>query len=404
MSDRELERRLRALRRSPAPPGLEARLMEGVPRGIRRSRTTGRAGRWWIMARVGLATGALATLIWGAYALLGPKTVGVSWAEKLEPVARASGETGAVRVVERVRSRPGEDFTDVELAGDLIRVEAWVRWPRGDGDPGRVRIEKPGLTYTFDGQEATWYRPDRREASRSPAQGFRMDLFWPEAWLRHLMAMPTDEAEVIANGEGSGGGRLALRWKGPDVKGRAPRFFEEFDREVEVTWDPLTRRLTGFSRWVTYQGRRVLYSELVSVDYPGDISEEVFRQQLPADVRWVKLSDAAAALNSLGPREVAETFWRAAIKGDWETVAVFCPSPSTIDWLKENRPLELLELGEPSRDGVYCGVYVPYKVRYAGPGTDGGGVPSPDGGVIRTSRLALRNDNSYKRWVEDGGI
>jgi hypothetical protein len=351
-----------------------------------------------------MAMGAVAGLIWGAFSLFGPTAVGVSWAERLESVASASGETGAVRIVERVRTRPGEDFGFVERHGDLIQVEAWVRWPRGNGDRGRARVEKPGLVYTFDGQEAISYYPNRPEAYRAPAERYRMDLFWPEAWLRHLMALPEKNAEVVANAETNGAGRLVLRWKGPEVAGREPSFFEEFDREIEVTWDSTTRRLTGFNRWVLYQGERILFSELVAVDYSGDFSEEMFRQQVPSDVPWGKLADAPAVLNALGPREVADLFWRSAIAGDWETVAVFCKSPATIAWLQKNRPVELLELGEPLRTGAYGGVYVPYKVRYAGSGTDGGGVPSPAGGVIREHRMALRNDNEFKRWVEDGGI
>ena len=356
------------------------------------------------MARVGMAMGVAAGLIWGAFSLFGPKAVGVSWAEKIESVAIASGETGAVRIVERVRTRPGEDFDFVEPRGDLIQEEAWVRWPRGNGDRGRARVEKPGLIYTFDGHEAISYYPNRPEAYRAPAERYRMDLFWPEAWLRHLTALPDKDVEVVANEERDGGGRLVLRWKGPQVTGREPSSFEEFDREIEVTWDLTTRRLTGFKRWVLYQGERILFSELVAVDYPGDFPEETFQQQIPSGVPWGKLADAPVALNALGPREVADLFWRSAIAGDWGTVAVFSPSPATIAWLQKNQPVELLELGEPFSTGAYGGVYVPYKVRYAGSATEGGGVPSPAGGVVREHRLALRNDNEFKRWVEDGGI
>ena len=93
-----------------------------------------------------------------------------------------------------------------------------------------------------------------------------------------------------------------------------------------------------------------------------------------------------------GPREVAEALFGAARRGDRERVEMLCPSPAMVAWLvdKDNRPVEILYIGEPFRAGQYAGVYVPYKVRF--------------GSEVREHNLALRNDNPESRWVFDGGI
>jgi hypothetical protein len=53
--------------------------------------------------------------------------------------------------------------------------------------------------------------------------------------------------------------------------------------------------------------------------------------------------------------------------------------------------LELLELGESFKSGMYPGEFVPYKIKL------------PDG-TIETHNLALRNDNKNKVWMVDGGF
>ncbi len=78
------------------------------------------------------------------------------------------------------------------------------------------------------------------------------------------------------------------------------------------------------------------------------------------------------------------------IRGDWQTVALFCPYPATIEWLQKTQPMELIRLGEPITKASYPGVFIPYTVRYQD--------------RTREHRAALRNDNDAHRWIIDGGI
>jgi hypothetical protein len=434
MSKSQLERRLRALR-SPAPsPGLEKRLLETIPERLASRHSPRQRESWWrdagrvrTMTRIGLATTGAAVVIWGLVSLFHPGVVQTSWAEMIRNVSVASSESPCVHLVMQTRTKPGEEFSYVNLGGDLQRIEAWVVWPDGAngggaagiagaaggtgapgnagvagnvGGRGRVRMEKSDLIYLFDGKETVYYRPQQREGHRYPGGQPNYEEFWPAAWLRQLSGLPSDGAEVVSRDEGGPTGRMVLRFKGVLVEGRSPAWFEEYDREVEVEWETASHRLIGFKRWVISKGERVLFSDLESIDYPPFLGDETFRLDLPADTRWVALAEAPATLSDLSPREVADRFWRAACAGEWETVALFCPSPATIDYLRTLRPTELVSLGEPFHAGVYAGVYVPYRVRVSG-----SGAPAEKfSGGVKEQNLALRNDNAYKRWVIDGGI
>ena len=87
---------------------------------------------------------------------------------------------GAVHLVMRMLGREGEDFSFVNLDGEMTKVEAWIEWPRMPGDPGRARVDKPDRIRQFDGTETVVYFPERDEAYRFEASGVNLELFWPE--------------------------------------------------------------------------------------------------------------------------------------------------------------------------------------------------------------------------------
>jgi len=310
----------------------------------------------------------------------------------LLPVADASGLARAVHVVMNVRTSDREDFDFVNLEAGMTRVEGWIRWPAGSDDRGRMRLDNGSRVYTFDGITTTYYITTTNEAWRSGGGRPKLDLLWPAAWLEGILQLQ-DGASIVAREEVGGQERLRLHWSAPDLHGRAPAFFDDFEREVELTWDLATKRLTGYTRWVVVDGERRLFSEVASIEYVDQVDEGLFSQVLPADVRWVQLRPASPEIDALPAREAARRFWTAAVAGDWETVRIFCPSPAMVDWLRNARPSELIQLGEPFESGGYPGVYIPYEIRF-------GGLSGP----VRKGNLAMRRDNERGRWVYDGGI
>jgi hypothetical protein len=342
-----------------------------------------------------MAAASAAVIVMGwlmAGLVLGPGVTTSSFAATLEPVAAATSRVNAAHVVLRMLTREGEDFSYVNLDGQLERVEAWVEWPLRPEDPGRARIDKLDRIYRFDGEETIFYHPKRNEAYRGEGRGVDLDLFWPGAWVRQIQSLPDDSVEVVAHEEKDSMGWLVLREKGASIEPLEPSFLGDFDRETEVEWDLKTRRLTGLKRWVYVDGERRLFSELVSIEYLPSLDDRFFELELADDVRWGGVKKAPIELATLGPKEVARTVFDAALRGDRTTLEVFCGSPNMVDFLLDDRhrPTEILFIGEPFQVGGYHGVYVPYKVRF--------------GSDVKQFNLALRNDNEHRRWLFDGGI
>jgi hypothetical protein len=339
------------------------------------------------MARAAAAVVVLGFVGWIAAILLGgPPTL----AAVLEPVAEATGRVKAVHVVMRMLTGDGEDFSYVNLEGDPRPVEAWVRWPVMPGDPGQARIDKEDRVYSFDGVETVFHHPLRNEAFRGRGAGVGIDLFWPAAWLRHMRDVPPGDVEILDDGRSRGQAWVLFRERGVDTAGLEPSFLGEFDRETEVVWNLDNHLLEGLRRWVYHNGERVLFSEIVTIEYPDSLDEATFRLDLPEDVRWGGVKEAPIELLDLGPREVARRLFEAAERGDRDELELFCPSPMMVDWLLEQRPIEILFLGDPFRSESGPQVFVPYRVRF--------------GDHVKEFNLALRNDNAQRRWVYDGGI
>ncbi len=103
-----------------------------------------------------------------------------------------------------------------------------------------------------------------------------------------------------------------------------------------------------------------------------------------------------------GPKAVALGFWQAAVAQDWDTMCSYGPAGNIgfdyctilIRHFEQDRPVELLHLGEPFAEGPYPGVFVPYRVRFS----------SDRGSRVKEFRMAVRNDNPQGRYVVDGGI
>jgi hypothetical protein len=392
MERNELERRLREIREPAPSPELQTRLEQGIPDSTRRPETGWGPRRIPMFAKLAATVAMLGGVAWvSVMMLVGPASPPLL-AAVLEPIVLATERVGAVHLVVRILGRDGEDFSFVNLKGEMGEVEAWIEWPEMPGDPGRARVAKRDRIRQFDGTETIVYFPGRNEAYRHAASGVNLELFWPAAWVRHIQNLPTPGVEIVSHEESSGRGRLVLRERGADTTPLEPSFLGDFDRETQIEWDLKTNLLLGLKRWVYHDGERRLFSELVSIDYLDTLPLATFKLELPSDVRWGGVKAASIELLDQGPREVADGLFEAARRGDREMVVMLCPSPALVDWLlaEDNQPTEILYIGEPFRAGEYAGVYVPYKIRF--------------GSEVKEHNLALRNDNADNRWVIDGGI
>jgi RNA polymerase sigma factor (sigma-70 family) len=105
----------------------------------------------------------------------------------------------------------------------------------------------------------------------------------------------------------------------------------------------------------------------------------------------------SVAPQTTGPQQVAQAFFDALGKGDWQTVAQLCPPGTRVaeifnDRVKEELTgLAVVNLGKPFTQAGYPGVFVPYEIRFKN-------------GELKKFRLAVRQDNPERRWYWDGGL
>ncbi len=394
VSPKQLARRLGTVSSPRAPADLAERLQRQIPGEFRAPLEASETRSW--LGSLGIKTWATAA---GAVALAAVLVVilyrpSQAYAAMLRQVAAATDRVGAVHLVLEGLYRQGEDFSFVNLNGKPQQLEIWIEQSTGDERAGRMRVDKADRVYSFDGHEAIFYDRRGNQALRK-ARGF-VDgrLMWPAAWVREILAAEEQDTEVISLDTSGPICQLVLRRSGAEMNGKAPSFFADFERRIEIEWDRHTKRLAGLRRYVLDDGEWVLFSKVIAIEYEERFDDEVFAVELPDDVRWIGLEKGPDGVDELGPKEVAQRFWQAAKDGDWTTLKLFCPSPAMIDWLQENRPVQILELGEPYRAGNYPGVFVPYRVKFR----------KGDQEWVKQHDLALRKDNEYGRYVYDGGI
>ncbi len=95
----------------------------------------------------------------------------------------------------------------------------------------------------------------------------------------------------------------------------------------------------------------------------------------------------------LGPVEVTEIVLTAWKHQQWDRIRPFCDSEALIDWMRADRLVEFTITGPPE-GANYAGYKVPCELVFEG----------LFGTRSRRTHLALRNDNTMKRCVYDGGL
>lgn len=314
----------------------------------------------------------------------------VSLAYALTPVVETlEGATG-LHFVGAVRSRAGEPFNYVAVDAPLQDQEIWIEM--GPYGPTRMRLEKPDRVFTFDGDTTRFVNRRTGEYAESPGGHVPGQLIDPQLWLHGLIDRYGDAVKIETREINDGRDiEATVVETGVPVEGREPAFWNEFDRRTEIRWDRETNRLLEMRRTIEDGRRDLLVAEIRRVEYFDDLDGDLFRAAIPDGAGRIEVIEAGEEFSRLGPGEVAREFWTAAAAGDWDRLRIFCPSPALIDSFKDNRPVEIVEIGEPFRTGGYAGWYVPYRVRFAD-------------GRERDHNLALRNDNAWGRYVYDGGI
>jgi hypothetical protein len=321
--------------------------------------------------------------------ILGPTTP-VAFAGVLQPVVAGTSDAAAVHYILHRLTRESEDFSFVELDGPGLTVDVWVEAPPSAGAPARFRMSKADREVAYDGRQTLLHMIATNEAYRSEGLNTRGSALWPARWIRELRERPGDRVKQLLYEEVDGEARLVFSEPGADTSPLPKAFLGDYERETELRWSLDNHALTSLKVWVLVDGERVLYSELLAIEYLPSVQPEWFQIALPEGVRFGGVKDGSPADNALGPVGVARGLFEAAQRKDRFFLETYVPSPSVVDWAMQAPEFEILYVGEPFRTARYAGVYVPYKIRVDG--------------EIKEWQLALRNDNPECRWVFDGGL
>ena len=161
------------------------------------------------------------------------------------------------------------------------------------------------------------------------------------------------------------------------------------------TFDAETNLLETLEVYVHTDGEDVMVLQITDIEYNLEIDPTLFALELPEDVIWSEQPRELAdneKYQQMGPRETAQAFFQACADENWDEVLKFRPTSAAPQWLKDKYGgLEIVNIGEPFKSGLYAGWFVPYEVRLKS-------------GGIRKFNLAVRNDNPAKRYVQDGGL
>jgi outer membrane lipoprotein-sorting protein len=374
---------------------MKAIIAEAARESVLESRTRWRCRGWpkWVAA----VSAAVLLLLMLAMLRVGK---GGSRAAEVKLLAQSVDVMSNVRTVHmigRMRTLAGDNFELVGTDYEFVPLELWREYD----NPPRWRVEKTGRVVVMDGQSSLLYVPGRNMAMKgTPETGFvewLPPLLSPETILQAELAAArqgTAEAKLV---ESEGILTLTVRRKArgdfanPWAKDRS---IQESDHICVYRFDAATKRLEGLQVIMTEGAKDVSVLELTDFRYNESFPPSLFALQLPSDVHWAlnatDLRPAPATLT--GPGEVAEYFFDALAREDWDAVLEVLPFSRADDRFRQTYGgLQVVSIGQPFKSGLYPGYFVPYKIRLRD-------------GSTREWKLSVRNDNPTHRWTVDGGF
>jgi hypothetical protein len=324
----------------------------------------------------------------------------------LQNAVNAVSDLWSVHMKARMRTRPGDNFSNIGLDYDFVDIEMWKR----TNEDGLVqwRVEKPGRVLLMDGQSTIMLMG--RNYARLEERPLPLGCF--DSWSGRLLNVQglldnelqkakniPDRAISLWREEVDGRDKVVLN---VDITTDVPeddylrnKFIHDSDYLKMYRFDAQTKLLEGLQIYVHTPDKDVLIFEVTEIEYNIEIDDSIFALELPEDMIWYEKPEILPdneKYQQMGPREMAQAFFQACADENWDEILKFKPSSEVPQWLKDKYGgLEIISIGEPFKSGSYSGWFVPYEVRLKS-------------GGIQKYNLAVRNDNPAKRYVQDGGL
>ena len=302
-----------------------------------------------------------------------------------------------------VRTTPEESFSYINMARRFIRHTMAV-----DPQTGRWSLEKSGRKAVNDGQYIWQWIPQQEYGWKN--DGTAVGVIDDFAFLLDPIALLKSEETIAASSEGAvakkseNDNTITLVVTSPaqgkyvDNVGLNTSILES-DTRREYTFDKQTGRLITLEIHAKAYGITRCVVKLSNIDYNTSIPQTLF--YVPEDIRWTDNTPEGLkkSVEGLPVDEFAGLSAEETVKKMFEAMNIWDENVlklvlrgSDLNAVSEiYRGCTLLECGESFRSGVYGGVYVPCKVKRADGGED-------------NLNVAMRNDNPWKVWINDGGL
>jgi outer membrane lipoprotein-sorting protein len=302
----------------------------------------------------------------------------------------------------KVRTIPEDNFDLIEIREDFVEHTLWKEF----GQPGKWKIQKPGITVLMDGSKQYKYMEKSGEGFVGNKNSNLVD--WMKIFLDPLQILQTEKdfadknkADYTIKKTGSEN-ILTVKAKAMgDLRNsyRLNTSIPESNNRRVYHFDKLTNLLKSVEIYIIDKGKETEVLKVDNIQYDIEIPASTFVINLPEGVKWVEIADIQPDVNKAGiyktSDEAAKAFFEALSKDDWSTVFALCPyieHSSKLDQIKSiYGGLKILKLEKSFKSGLYGGMFVPYEIKLKS-------------GETLSHKLALRNDNKSKVWTVDGGF
>ena len=325
--------------------------------------------------------------------------------ELLASAIEAVQNTYSIHIQARLRTEPQDNFSFIKLEHDFVPVDIWAK--QSEDGSVRMRVDKPRRQLTVDGKTATMIINHNYvvEYKTSHYGVFNSDwlikLVAVHELLENELEMAKDDSKheiCVYHEESDGQDFLVLqRYSQANVsKGDYLRnkFIGDAERTYYYYFDPETKILTGMQLIVHTDEEDVVVFEITDIEYNPQIADSHFALDIPEDAIYSKEPEILPdneKYADMTPKEAATAIFTACAKENWDEALKFEAQSRISDGMKKSwGGCEIINIGEPFQSKGYIGWYVPYEIKVR------------DGRILKHN-LALRNDNSAKRWVIDGG-
>jgi hypothetical protein len=287
-----------------------------------------------------------------------------------------------------------ENFDAIRYDGAMMEHTFTISFENSN----KWRLEKSGRISLFDGVNSySWQNENEKGVVSDGIMGF----FGGFEQFLNIKNLLRDEQQRAKND----GSELSMKENENQItltiKSKAKGdFTNDYVKNTSVTesdnrriyiFDKETKLLQSVQIQVFYNKKYITVLETTSILYNVSIDIDKLVER-PVDIEWINIKVPLnnSSLAGITSKEAAKLIFTALANKDIEHV-----KEAFVYWSKKSLEpfygLELIELGDPFKSGLYPGEFVPYKIKLAN-------------GEKQKSNLALRNDNENKIWIVDGGL